>query len=39
MSGAEYAEWVALAKKTSWPEYESKSPMAKELLGLIQQVK
>jgi TRAP-type C4-dicarboxylate transport system substrate-binding protein len=39
LSDSEYAEWVALAKKTSWPEYESKSPMAKELLGLIQQVK
>lgn len=39
MSDGEYAEWVALAKKTSWPEFESKSPMAKELLGLIQQVK
>jgi len=39
MTQGEFDEWVALAKKSSWPEYESKSPMAKELLSLIQQVK
>ena len=39
MSDGEYADWVALAKKTSWPEYAAKSPAAKELLELIQQVK
>jgi TRAP-type C4-dicarboxylate transport system substrate-binding protein len=39
LSNAEFADWVALAKKTSWPAYEAKSPMAKELLTLIQQVK
>jgi len=39
LSKGEFDEWVALAKKTSWPEFESKSPAAKELLTLIQQVK
>ncbi|MGA0795969.1 MAG: TRAP transporter substrate-binding protein DctP [Quisquiliibacterium sp.] len=39
LSDAEFAAWVALAKKTSWPAFEAKSPMAKELLTLIQQVK
>jgi len=39
LSDSEFNEWVALAKKTSWPEYESKSATAKELLTLIQQVK
>jgi TRAP-type C4-dicarboxylate transport system substrate-binding protein len=36
---AEYDEWLALAKKTSWTEYAAMSPTAKELLELIQQVK
>ncbi len=36
---AEYDAWVALAKTTSWPEYEKVAPKGKELLSLIQQVK
>ncbi len=38
MSKADFDAWVALARKTSYPEYESKSPLAKELLTLLQQV-
>lgn len=33
---AEYDEWVSLAKKTSWPEFEGKSADSKELLRLLQ---
>jgi TRAP-type C4-dicarboxylate transport system substrate-binding protein len=32
LSKSEYEAWVELAKKTSWPEFENKSPAAKELL-------
>jgi hypothetical protein len=32
LTKAEYDEWVALAKKTSWPEFEGKSAEAKDLL-------
>lgn len=39
MTQPEYEEWVALAKKTSYPEYASKSPEAKELLELLLAVK
>jgi TRAP-type C4-dicarboxylate transport system substrate-binding protein len=39
MTRPEFEEWVALAKKTAWPEYASKSPLAKELLDLLLQVK
>ncbi|MCL4745223.1 MAG: ABC transporter substrate-binding protein, partial [Burkholderiaceae bacterium] len=38
MSKADFDAWVALAKKTSYPEYESKSPLSKELLALLMQV-
>jgi hypothetical protein len=39
MTRPEFEEWVALAKKTAWPEFASKSPLAKELLDLLLQVK
>ena len=39
MTEAEYNQWVALAKETSYKDYASKSPMAKELLDLLLQVK
>ena len=39
MTEAEYKEWVALAKETSYKDYAAKSPMAKELLDLLLQVK
>jgi TRAP-type transport system periplasmic protein len=39
MTQAEYEEWVALAKKTSYTEYAAKSPMAKELLDALLAVK
>lgn len=39
MTQGEYDEWVALAKKTSYPEYAAKSPMAKELLDSLLAVK
>lgn len=39
LTKAEFDAWIALAKKTSWPEFEAKSPEAKQLLGLITQVK
>ncbi|MGB8434045.1 MAG: TRAP transporter substrate-binding protein DctP [Burkholderiales bacterium] len=39
MTQAEYDEWVALAKTTAYPEYASKSPMAKELLDALLAVK
>ena len=35
LTKAEYDEWVALARKTSWPEFEGKSADAKELLRLL----
>lgn len=35
LTKAEYEEWVALAKKTSWVEFEGKSDNAKELLKLL----
>ncbi len=38
MSKGEFDEWVALAKKTSYPDFESKSPLSKELLTLLMQV-
>jgi TRAP-type C4-dicarboxylate transport system substrate-binding protein len=39
MTQSEYDEWVALARKTSWPEFASKSAQAKELLDALLQVK
>ena len=39
MSKADFDAWLDLAKKTSYPEFESKSPLAKELLTLLMQVK
>jgi len=37
LTKAEYDAWVALAKKTAWVEYQSKTPNGKELLNLITQ--
>ena len=39
MSKADFDAWLDLAKKTSYPEFEGKSPLAKELLTLLLQVK
>lgn len=39
MSKADFDAWIDLAKKTSYPEFEGKSPLAKELLTLLLQVK
>jgi TRAP-type C4-dicarboxylate transport system substrate-binding protein len=39
MTKAEFDDWLALAKRTSWPDFAAKSPEAKELLELLQQVK
>lgn len=39
MTRAEYEEWVALAKRTSYKEYAAISPTAKELLELLLAVK
>jgi TRAP-type C4-dicarboxylate transport system substrate-binding protein len=39
MTQAEYDQWVALAKETSWKEYASKSPTAKALLDALLAVK
>jgi TRAP-type transport system periplasmic protein len=39
LTKAEFDAWIDLAKKTSWPEFAAKSPDAKQLLDLIQQVK
>lgn len=35
----EFDDWIALAKKTAWPEFEAKSADAKQLLELVSQVK
>lgn len=35
LTKTEYEEWVTLAKKTSWVEFEGKSDNAKELLKLL----
>jgi len=39
MTQGEYEQWVALAKETSYKDFAEKSPMAKELLELLLQVK
>ena len=39
MNRAEYDQWVALARETSWKEFAGKSPQAKELIDLLLQVK
>jgi len=39
LTKGEFDAWIELAKKTSWPDYESKSADAKELLQLITAVK
>jgi TRAP-type C4-dicarboxylate transport system substrate-binding protein len=36
MTKGEHDEWIALAKRTSWPEFASVSPGAKELLDALQ---
>jgi TRAP-type transport system periplasmic protein len=35
LTKAEYDAWIALAKKTAWPEFTAKSAEAKQLLDLI----
>jgi TRAP-type C4-dicarboxylate transport system substrate-binding protein len=35
----EFDAWIALAKKTSWPEFASKSPEAKDLLETLTSIK
>ena len=39
LTKAEFDAWIDLAKKTSWPEFASKSADAKQLLDLITAVK
>ena len=39
MTKAEFDAWVDLARRTSWQDFASKSPEAKELLDLLLQVK
>lgn len=39
LTKAEFDAWIDLAKKTSWPEFQAKSPEAKELMQLITAVK
>lgn len=39
MTKAEFDAWLALAKKTSWPDFAAKSPEAKELLDALLAVK
>jgi len=39
MTQSEYEQWVALAKDTAWKDFASKSPLSKELLDLLLQVK
>jgi len=39
MTQAEYEQWVALAKDTSWKEFAAKSPQAKDLLDALLKVK
>lgn len=36
MTKPEFDEWLALAKRTSWPEFAKTSPKAKELLEALQ---
>ena len=39
LTKAEFDAWIALAKKTSWPDFAAKSADAKQLLDLITAVK
>lgn len=39
MTQAEYNQWLALAKETSWKEFAAKSPQSKELLDTLLSVK
>ncbi|MFP5411955.1 MAG: TRAP transporter substrate-binding protein DctP [Gammaproteobacteria bacterium] len=39
MTKEEFDAWLALAKKTSWPDFAAKSPEAKELLDALLAVK
>ena len=39
LSKKDFDAWIALAKKTSWPEFSSKSPEAKQLLELLTSIK
>jgi TRAP-type C4-dicarboxylate transport system substrate-binding protein len=39
LSKADFDAWIALAKKTSWPEFSAKSPEAKQLLDLLTSIK
>lgn len=38
MTQAEYRQWVALARKTAWPDYGSISPEAKGLLDAVEKL-
>ena len=39
LSKQDFEAWIALAKKTSWPEFASKSPEAKDLLETLTRIK
>ncbi|MNC94414.1 hypothetical protein D3C83_112590 [compost metagenome] len=39
LSKADFDAWIALAKKTSWPEFAAKSPEAKDLLDTLTSIK
>jgi TRAP-type C4-dicarboxylate transport system substrate-binding protein len=39
LTKSEFDAWIALAKKTSWPEFASKSAEAKQLLELLTSIK
>jgi TRAP-type transport system periplasmic protein len=39
LSKQDFDGWIALAKKTSWPEFASKSPEAKDLLDTLSSAK
>jgi TRAP-type transport system periplasmic protein len=36
MTKSDHDDWIALAKRTAWPEFASTSPAAKELLDALQ---
>jgi TRAP-type transport system periplasmic protein len=39
LSKQDFEAWIALAKKTSWPEFSAKSPEAKDLLDTLTSIK
>jgi TRAP-type C4-dicarboxylate transport system substrate-binding protein len=39
LSKQDFDAWIALAKKTSWPEFANKSPEAKQLLDTLTRIK